>query len=128
MNQPFLSVAQKAHLDARRALRLAEREGIVIEGIRLAASEQDRSLFAQGLVLLREAEDMLPNEAAKTAFRQSPQTVADATGKLHTLSVTNLRSMLIAYGQAYQAMWTASKTRAQPEVSVPDDPDPGSTD
>ncbi len=93
----------------RTLLRLAETaNGITVGGIRLAASERDRSLFAQGLVLLREAEDMLPDEEAKAAFRASHQTIADADGVTHTMSVTDLRSLLVAYGSAYQALWTAA--------------------
>jgi hypothetical protein len=94
---------------AKAVLRRVERiDGITINGIRLAASEKDRSLFSQGLVLLREAEDLLPDEPTKAAFRASPQTIADAQGNTHTMSVTDLRALLVAYGAAYQALWTAA--------------------
>ena len=43
-------------------------KGITINGIRLAAADRDRSLFAQGLVLMRETEDMLPDEASTTVW------------------------------------------------------------
>ena len=99
---------------AKATLQRTERKGgITINGIRLAASEKDRSLFSQGLVLLREAENMQPDEAAKTAFRASIQTIADADGNLHSMSVTELCGLLVAYGSAYQALWTAA---AQPGV------------
>lgn len=96
---------------AKASLQWTERKGgITINSMRLAASERDRSLFAQGLILLRETEDMLPDEPSKTAFRASMQTIADADGNTHTMSVTDLRSLLVAYGAAYQAMWTAAQT------------------
>ncbi len=99
----------------RTLLRLAETEtGITVGGIRLAASEKDRSLFAQGLILLREAEDMLPDDGARAAFRASTQTLADAEGTTHTMSVTDLRALLVAYGSAYQALWTAAAASSVP--------------
>ncbi len=94
---------------ARANLQWTERKGgITVNGIRLAASERDRSLFAQGLVLLRETEDMLPDEAARTAFRSSMRTIADADGNILTMSVTDLRALLVAYGAAYLALWMAA--------------------
>jgi len=97
---------------AKASLQRAERKGgITINGIRLAASERDRSLFAQGLVLLRETEDMLPDEPTKAAFRSSPQTITDSDGTPHTMTVTDLRALLVAYGAAYQAMWTAANSQ-----------------
>ena len=96
---------------AKASLQWTERKGgITVNGIRLAASEQDRSLFAQGLILLREAENLQPDEPSKTAFRASMQTIADADGNMHTMNVMDLRSLLVAYGAAYQAMWTAANT------------------
>lgn len=96
---------------AKTLLSLAERRtGITINNIRLAAGERDRSLFSQGLILLRETEDLLPDEAAKIAFRASPQTITDAEGNPHTMTVTELRTLLVAYGAAYQALWTAANS------------------
>lgn len=96
---------------AKTLLSLAERKkGIMVNGIRLAAGERDRALFSQGLILLRETEDLLPDEAGKTAFRASPQIITDAEGTLHTLSVTDLRAMLVAYGTAYQTLWNAANS------------------
>lgn len=107
--------AQRAIITAKRTRRgelaSAERNGITISGIRLAAADRDRSMFAQMLVMLREAEDLLPDESAKTAFRASQQTIADAQGGTHTMTVTEVRALLVAYGAAYQALWTAA---AQP--------------
>lgn len=93
-------------------LKKAEACGIEVpfgtDIIRLAAKEKDRSLFAQGLILLRETEDLQPDEDAKNAFRSSMQTIADADGNTHTMSVTALRALLVAYGATYQALWTAA--------------------
>ena len=61
-------------------------------------------------MLLRETEDMLPDEPTKAAFRASPQTITDADGTPHTMTVTDLRALLVAYGAAYQAMWTAANS------------------
>lgn len=108
--------AQEAHHDAEMLrlygakwpLEKARHRGITVNGIRLAAKEKDRSLFSQGLILLREAEDMLPDDVAKAAFRASMQTIVDANGNTHTMSVTDLRSLMVAYGSTYQALWTAA--------------------
>lgn len=97
------------------AMKAAEAKGIQVPlgngFILLAARDRDRALFSQGLILLREAEDLQPGAAAKAAFRASMQTIADANGNTHTMSVTELRTMLVAYGSTYQALWTAA---AQP--------------
>lgn len=96
---------------ARATLAFTEtRGGITIGGIRLAASPADRSQFAQMLVLLREAEDLLPDEPTKQAFRQAPQTITDAHGNPHTMTIASLRALLVAYGQAYQTLWSAAHT------------------
>lgn len=96
---------------ARATLHWTERVGgITINNIKLGASERDRSLFAQGLVLMREIEDTLPDEEAKEAFRASSQTITDAEGNSHIMTVSSLRALLIAYGSAYQAMWTAANS------------------
>lgn len=94
---------------AKARLQWTERRGgITINGIRLAASEKDRSLFSQGLVLLRETESLQPDEQAISAFRTSMQTIADADGNTHTMSVKELRELLVAYGATYQALWNAA--------------------
>jgi hypothetical protein len=103
---------------AKPRLQWTERKGgITVNGIRLSAGERARSLFAQGLALLRETEDALPDESAKSAFRSSPQSIADADGNLHTMSVAELRALLTAYGAAYQALWVEAKVSdQQPEA------------
>ena len=115
----ILSEEHKAILTARRAYRAAMRDGIEVAGIRLAARDRDRAMFAQMLVLLREAEAALPDEEARTAFLASPQVIADVQGKVHSLPVSELRGLLISYGLAYQALWAANRT---PMPQPPDDP------
>jgi hypothetical protein len=82
--------------------------GVAVGDIRLAAGDRDRSLFAQTLVLLREAEDLLTTEAEKIAFRASPQTITDRKGVPHTMSVTELRELLVQYGLNYRTLWLAA--------------------
>lgn len=94
-------------IESRAAYRAAMRDGIEVAGIRLAARDRDRAMFAQMLVLLREAEAALPDEEARTAFLASPQIIADAQGKVHSLPVSELRGLLISYGLAYQALWAS---------------------
>jgi hypothetical protein len=82
--------------------------GIAVGNIRLAAGDRDRSLFANTLVLLREAEDLLATEEEKIAFRASPQTITDRKGVPHTMNVTQLRALLVQYGLNYQTLWLAA--------------------
>ena len=82
--------------------------GVKVGDVRLAASDRDRSMFANILVLLREAEDLLTTEEEKIAFRDSPQTIIDCKGERHTMSVTELRALLVQYGINYQALWLAA--------------------
>lgn len=86
--------------------------GVAVGDIRLAAGDRDRSMFANTLVLLREAEDLLATEEEKIAFRASLQTITDRKGVPHTMSVTELRALLVQYGINYQALWLAANTIA----------------
>jgi len=82
--------------------------GVAVGDVRLAAGERDRALFAQTLVLLREAEDLLATEAEKIAFRASTQTIIDCKGVPHSMSVTELRELLVQYGLNYRTIWLAA--------------------
>lgn len=95
-------------LNKGNALHKALVGGLTVGALTLACKDKDRAMFAQMLVLLREAEDLQPDEEAKSAFRASMQTITDAAGNTHTISVTDLRAMLVSYGAAYQALWTAA--------------------
>ena len=72
--------------------------GITLGARTLRCEESDRNAFSQLLVMLAEAERL----------GQLPATIpiTDHTGQIHLLSVPDLRLMLLAYGNAYQSMWT----------------------
>jgi hypothetical protein len=101
------------HEVARRSLVKAEQLGITLPfgggTITLAAKEKDRSLFAQALILFREAEDLQPDAAAKEAFRNSTVTIADHSGIPHALTVSQARQLLVAFGSAYQTLWNTAR-------------------
>ena len=87
--------------------------GVAVGDIRLAAGDRDRSMFANTLVLLREAEDLLATEDEKIAFRASQQTITDRKGVPHTMSVTELRELLVQYGLNYRTLWLAANAQTQ---------------
>jgi hypothetical protein len=64
----------------------------------LRCEESDRNAFSQLLVMLAEAERL----------GQLPASIpiTDRTGQIHLLSVPDLRLLLLAYGNAYQSLWT----------------------
>ena len=72
--------------------------GITVGARRLRCEESDRNAFSQLLIMLAEAERL----------GQLPTTIpiTDRSGQIHMLSVPDLRLMLLAYGNAYQSMWT----------------------
>ncbi len=94
-------------------LATAERDGLAVPfvggTITLAAGEKDRALFSQALILFREAEDLQPDETAKAAYRESEVTLADSAGATHTLTIAQARALLVSYGAAYHALWTAAR-------------------
>ncbi len=94
------------------ALDRAERLGIDVPFgdvvVRLACGDRDRAMFSSALVLYRTYEDELPSEEAKAAFRSSPVTFADSDGHPHTLTVSQARSLIIAYGSIYASLWSAA--------------------
>lgn len=65
--------------------------------ITLASADGDRNNFTQLLAHLTNA---------GTADTESI-TIADLTGTLHTMTVKQFKKLMIAYGHAYYAMWTA---------------------
>lgn len=97
---------------AAQILQAAEKTGIPIPfgefTVTLACDEKARALFASALALYRAAEDLLPDEAAQAAFRDSEVTFADASGTPHQLTITQARQLLVAYGLAYQTLWVAA--------------------
>ena len=103
-------IARRIRLEDAARKRLAD--GIDINGITLAAGEADQQAFTRLLTLLREAHDLQPDSAAKTAFMNTPQVITDIRGVPHTLpGVRALRQLLVAYGAAIREHWTTHATR-----------------
>lgn len=86
---------QKAIIDAAHDAVLAA--GITPQGsqITLGAQVTDQNAFTRMAGLIREAE--LPDNY--------PQTITDQNGAKHDLTVGTLRTLLVAYGAAIQALF-----------------------
>ena len=78
------------------------KKGITVNDITLAAQDADQNAFTKLLTLLQTAEGL---QADTTAFKASPQSIADINGKVHTMSVTELRILIVQYGMAINALW-----------------------
>ncbi|GEM_PF-3605081 len=92
--------AKAAALNAAYAAALGA--GVTVSGVTLPASDNDQAQFAHLLVLLREAQEALP-DSAQAGFEASQQTIVDAAGIVHQPSVTDVRALIVAYGQAIYA-------------------------
>lgn len=99
------------------ALQEAEENGINIPfgggSVRILCGDRDRALLSSALALYRTHEDLLPDEPAKEAFRNSVVTLADADGVTHALTVQQARQLLVVYGATYQAVWAAAAQASQ---------------
>ena len=80
-------------------------KGITVNGITLAAQKDDRDKFTQLIALLREAEELLPDDAAKAAFRETIVAISDINNTVHEISVMQARQLIVQYGQAVNALW-----------------------
>jgi hypothetical protein len=89
-------IARRRLLESTWKRRLAH--GITVGERTLRCEESDRNAFSQLLVMLAEAERL----------EQLPTTIqiSDHAGQIHMLSVPDLRLLLLAYGNAYQSLWT----------------------
>jgi hypothetical protein len=89
-------IARRSLLESTWNRRLTH--GITVGERTLRCEESDRNAFSQLLVMLAEAERL----------GQLPTTIpiTDRTGQIHMLSVPDLRLLLLAYGNAYQSLWT----------------------
>ena len=69
------------------------------ENIRLAIKDEDRTAFSQLLSMLKLAEELQAD---------TPETIeiADKHSKLHSLSILNLKALLLRYGFYYQYFWS----------------------
>ena len=79
--------------------------GLAVGGITFAAQDSDMAKLSQLVTLLREAEELQPDDAAKEAFRASQTTLVDINNVVHSVTVTEARQLIVQYGQAIQAMW-----------------------
>ena len=103
--------AQKLErIDGDYAAALAA--GVTVGGITLAAKESDQNIFTRFLTMLATAESLQPTEEAKAAFRASSQTIADLAGQPHTMTVTELRGLIVQYGVSVQGIWTTKANRS----------------
>jgi len=110
--EPSFSVrktAKLAQIDADYQAALAA--GITVGSITLAAEESDQNIFSRLITMLATAEGLQPDDAFKAAFRASSQTIADHSGVAHLMTVTDLRELIVQYGQAVQAVWMTKATR-----------------
>lgn len=103
-----MKAAKLAAAEAQYAKELAD--GITVNGITLAAQESDRNAFNQLITLLATAEGLLPEEQ-REAFRATDQTIADKSGTTHTMTVTQVRQLVVAYGMAIQQGWVTFVAR-----------------
>ena len=89
-------IVRRRILESSWKQRLAR--GITVGERTLRCEETDRNAFSQLLVMLAEAERL----------GQLPATipVTDHSGQIHMLSVPDLRLLLLAYGSAYQSLWS----------------------
>jgi hypothetical protein len=89
-------IARRRLLESTWKRRLTH--GITVGVRTLRCEESDRNAFSQLLVMLAEAERL----------GQLPTTIpiTDYAGQIHQFSVPDLRLLLLAYGNAYQSLWT----------------------
>ena len=89
-------IARRRLLESTWKRRLTH--GITVGLRTLRCEESDRNAFSQLLVMLAEAERLgqLPTSIP----------ITDRTGQIHMLNVPDLRMLLLAYGNAYQSLWT----------------------
>ena len=100
--------AKGASLTASYNATLAAGITVASEGVNfvLPAQESDQTKFAQLVVLFREAENLLP-ESEQAAFEAGNVSISDITGAVRTLTVTQMRQVMVAYGQQINTLWAA---------------------
>lgn len=88
-------IGRRRQLESAWEQRLAS--GVTVGQLTLRCGDSDRNAFSQLLVMLAEAERLgqLPPAVP----------VTDRAGQVHTLPVSDLRSLLLAYGATYQSLW-----------------------
>ncbi len=107
-----LAAAKAAKITQIEAAYVTElARGITVGKITLAAADSDQAKFTQLSVLLDGIERGLPGDDAKTAFQASQQIIVDLHNAPHTLSVSDLRGLIVGYGRQIAAKWAAMAGR-----------------
>jgi hypothetical protein len=98
-------------LTPQQALAAAIKSGIDVTlggtTYRLKCGESDRNAFSQRATLFLTAQEFMTG-AQKTAHRASATVIVDAAGQSHTLTVGQYQQLILAYGAAFDALWTAA--------------------
>lgn len=116
-------VEDEAPLSALDLAKLAQREtiiaahdadvedGVTPDGsqITLGASTADQNAFSRQAVMLREAQEL------GTIDGNTQQSISDIDGIVHTMTVTQLRTLLVGYGMAIKTLWD---TKAQKLAAI----------
>lgn len=69
------------------------------EGFTLRLGDEDRDKFTQMLTLLRELEFL------GGITDETPQTIADINGNIHTITTLRFRQIMVGYGLYYKNLW-----------------------
>jgi hypothetical protein len=99
-------------LSPQQALAEAEKNGIDVPlgttTFRLKCMESDRNAFGQRATLFLTAQGFM-TEAQKSEHRSSNTVIVDAAGQAHTITVGEYQQLIVSYGAAYDALWTAAE-------------------
>lgn len=89
----------------RRAYYAALEAGYTVPGlgIVLALQESDRNAFTALLTLINET------VAAGLQTESDTVTIADIEGTVHSVTIAQLRGILLGYGSHFSTLWAASK-------------------
>jgi hypothetical protein len=102
-----------ARVDAGYVAALAA--GITPQGsqVTLAAADTDQNAFTRQATLLREAQELgYVND-------DTEQTIVDAAGTPHTLTIAHLRGLLVGYGMALKALFDTRATKRAAAAVAP---------
>ena len=69
------------------------------ENFYLGLQDEDRNAFTQMMVLLREALEM------GLITPQTPQSIKDKDGNVHTITTERFQQIIISYGFYYKTLW-----------------------
>lgn len=72
---------------------------VLPENFTLALDVNDRSVFSQMLILIKEALDL------NLMGNDTPQIISDKDGQKHEISTLRFRQIMVSYGLYYKAIW-----------------------